>query len=411
MFYILAQNSFSQNSFFIKECVFWRQKSSEIFIMALSKDGEYQARSLIGSTHFKLDFVKVGELIVDHCPLSARRAFFHVATANAGMPKEIQKQKFSFDGSVQSDEATELLVSKLQLPLLKLLECHGFPSDGFAAEGLLEYCPGGNLASFQHSSRLVSNFDRHYNLTEMIMSALTGRPYSFEFVAPPSHATVHHTHDELEPIQKLLIELLIAMYREVFAEITPEFVVEPVTEDVIGTVITFIAQKLKEKSKVIIGLQEVRDTEHIKRALRVVPNDDSCVQVVLGAPETPTHPTVAIVFQGNFNLTKIETGMDDRRVLAVHVESLNDESPDFIVVNFHGDVSNGESSINHQVASFIKSCPPLEVVYLGDYQGGKKGADCTIFPGYQTPPRGTREPQPKSYFGFNQGIKNWSKLC
>lgn len=124
-------------------------------------------------------------------------------------------------------------------------------------------------------------------------------------------------------------------------------------------------------------------------------------------------PTTAILVPDIFEYKDIEllnpVGIDKNRICAIKL--IRKSSGEITAVSFHGDC-NGWPSLNDKISIFLNA--QLDTtVFGGDYQGGKPGADRTLFPGKLTKTISTRIKPSQSQFGFNAGIKairnTWSK--
>ena len=365
-------------------------------------------RSLIGTTFpVESDIPgNVGRIFVDHAPLHAQICGISVTTLNTGMPKEEPQQYRTLEGASPPAIVSQRFKLLLETPIPKLVEKYGL--DATYESCLLCYCHNGNFGSMDARARFLSEYDRKYSLTKEFLSK---EDFIFHRDSPPpSHAVKKDEHNDetILEVQELAIRLYLEMLKESFMGY-PEFPglrIEPSTQELVDKLCGFLTPHL-EQDKCIIFLQEFRG--NISRAL-------NGADIVTGSPPTPTHPTVAIILNGitfipiddiNNVLTEPlppKALFDASRILAV---LCYDDDESFVALSFHGDVGEPGKSLNETVAFITHNCD-YPVIYGGDYQGGKAGADPSIFAGTKTLEVPTRELPMKSIFGPNSGVKSWA---
>ena len=214
-------------------------------------------------------------------------------------------------------------------------------------------------------------------------------------------------------IQTLAVQLFVAINQASFEDFPHYPGLKKImgTSEILQRLVDSLSMQFKGPNDCIACLQEFRGDIS---ELQSIEN----MHIVYGDPPTETHPTVAILVKGpNFRVQKVDDiktivrsgttlpSIDGRRIVCALVTLFAQQ---FIVVSFHGDVGTPGNSINETVAMITQNCK-YPIYYAGDYQGGKKGADESIFAGVRTDKVGTREPPHCSLFGANQGVKNWTK--
>ena len=378
------------------------------------------SRSLIATTFpVKGDIPgEVGRVFVDHADLHATVCQVPIVTLNAGMAKEQPQKCRTLEGASPPAIVSQRFVTILKTQIPELVAEYGL--DNTYESCLLEYCRNGTYGSMNPAARFLSAYDRKHSLTDALV---TNEPFIFyRDSPPPKHALRMDGHDDetILGIQELAVTLYLFMLKECFKGFPkyPGLRIESSTQELVDKLCGLL-NSLLQRDKCIIFLQEFRgNIDHVLNG----------ADIVTGSPPTPTHPTVAIILRGityapindiNDVLTvPLTTLFDASRIVAVlcyhesevlHEGGEQDRSlgESFVALSFHGDVGEPGKSLNETVAFITNNCQ-YPVVYGGDYQGGKKGADPSIFAGSKTPKIATRELPISSIFGPNSGVKSWA---
>ena len=365
------------------------------------------SRSLIGTTFPVEGNIpgEVGRVLVDHADLHATVCDLSVVTLNAGMAKEQPHSYKTLEGASPPAIVSQQLKLLLATPIKELVAKYRL--DPTYVDCLLEYCRNGTFGSMNPAARFLSEYDRRHSLTNALVSK---EPFIFHPDSPPpKHALRRESHNDetILGAQELAVNLYLEMLKECFTDFPtfPGLRNEPSTQEVVDKLCRVLTPLLQLDS-CIIFLQEFRgNIDHILNG----------ADIVTGSPPTLTHPTVAIILKGithapindiNDVLTApLTTLFDASRIVAVRCY----DGESFVVLSFHGDVGEPGKSLNETVAFITHHCQ-YPVIYGGDYQGGKKGADPSIFKGSKTPKMATRELPIKSIFGPNSGVKSWSSI-
>ena len=314
-------------------------------------------------------------------------------------------------GKVSFDDAMPLPLLMETMDALLMMKWTDFCS--FAEQRLVcHFFRGLTMGSIISKMRPLSQCDRVNNLTQKIIDYINcGAKIELEESLWQSH---HQIPDfiicspELQmKTQCILVSMWAKLYKKVAETVGPiawrHFIETiPIQESSVDIVKRAAQQIISftDDFTQVVFLQEFRETDFFLQQIKQVYRH---ANLYYSANPTKSTPTTAILVMDTTKFSEIEivnTELDPKRVCAIR---LHHGTECTLAISFHGDTT-GSPSINQQVCKLIDDCE-TDCIYGGDYQGGKSGADRTIFPGLLTEDVVTRLTPPQSPFGFNQGIK------
>lgn len=368
----------------------------------------FQPRDVVGTNLVSSGTTRLGPFCTDHLLIILETDKFTAGSLNVGAPIKVTSPKINLDNARPPESVA-----------IALDECLGLPWREYCDSDLVgDFFSDSTMGSIKPEARPFSQTDRKNDLTRLVLSgvskALNGQPFDFDLKPSPwqPHHDIPARLKEIPSkhvdVQTTLVWMWIRLYTDVALKVGKsvwnEFVQDIPVEETTGTIISRAAHQATEffaGGGDYLFLQEFRERDLF---MSIVLKSFPRALLVCGDDPTDSVPTVGILVK-DARPTEIDSfaidGVDPRRAVGALVCS--GERHPVLLVSFHGDANK----INPAVASALNEMD--RVIYGGDYQGGKDGADKSQFTGITTDLVGTRLAPSLHKFGFNAGIKAIAK--